>query len=668
MSMRALSLVAQSTERPSSGGAGVPAPARMACLALLVGLCLPPPAAAQHNAFVEALAEFTDALSGTHGDEALAVRAGLDRMARGLAEWDRTLRDYESNVLAIRPTATPARVIEMHRTMGMFYLARGRLDDAVREFDAAVALAPEPLFHLFRGLAHEAAGRPAAALAAYATASRLDPADPIAAYRLAEASFRSGASPPPETLAALSDAVERIAAGQYGGERDPFFVASLVPDDSAETAMFVPWWYADAYARLDRADYAGAVEAMRAAAALDPLVAMAASPELVRGAAALRAGQVGQAVDHFVAAVRDAPGSEAHRMLGVAYWLSAEHERSVEQLEHAVRLNPQDERARLMLARVVEDSGDTARVERLLVDAVQAIPSSATAHRRLGRLHGAASRTEDAVREYVAAAGIGAFTGKAPLLIEIGELHRRALDAERAEAAFASAVALRPNDAVAHRERGRALLQLERPEAAFVELAAALLVDGEDYESYVTLGQIHLDAGRQPQAAGLLAHAIAIAPDKPEAYYALATVLARSGRGAEAAPHLEVFARLQEREFQVQRRRIEASTSRLEAGVLADSGEFSRAVAAWTRIVASDPDAAANHTGLAAALAGAGQLEMAAAHYEQALALEAGATVYLALAACYERMGRPDAAARTRARLAGVRQAAFGADGPSGRP
>ncbi len=50
---------------------------------------------------------------------------------------------------------------------------------------------------------------------------------------------------------------------------------------------------------------------------------------------------------------------------------------------------------------------------------------------------------------------------------------------------------------------------LERPEAAIVELAAALLVDPKDYESYVTLGQIHLDAGRYAQAGPLLTRAIA---------------------------------------------------------------------------------------------------------------------------------------------------------------
>jgi tetratricopeptide (TPR) repeat protein len=621
-----------------------------------VQLILPSPAIAQHNAFVEAVAEFTAALSGSYGDEAVAARAALDRLQRGLAEWDRSLREYESNVAAIGPTASASRVLDMHRTMGMLYLARGRFDDAGREFDAAVARSPEPLFHLFRALAHEGAGRPADALRAYATASMLDRTDPIAAYLLAAASVRAGSSPPKEALATLIDVVDGIAAGRHKGERDPFIATAFVPDDLSMTPVFVPWWYSASYALLERAEYEKAVGAMRTAAAHDPLLAAPVPPALGRGADALRAGQVARAIDEFTAAVRDAPGSEGRRMLGVASWLAADDAHSIEELEHAIRLSPTDERARLMLIRVLEETGETGRAERLLVETLAAIPSSASAHFHLGRLYAAANRTDDAVREYEAAVGIGVFTGRTPLLLDIGALHLWALDFTRAEAAFGRAVALTPNDAVAHRERGRALLQLERPEAAFVELAAALLIDPRDYESCLVIAQIHLDAGRDPAAVGVLTYATALDPDRPEAHYALATALTRSGRRDEAAARLETFARLQARALAGQRRLIELSSLRLEAGLQTKSGEFDRAVASWTRLLEEGPEVAANHVGLAAALAGLGQLAAAAAHYERALALDGGTGIYRQLATLYDRMGRPDRAAATRAKLAQLQQ------------
>jgi tetratricopeptide (TPR) repeat protein len=107
------------------------------------------------------------------------------------------------------------------------------------------------------------------------------------------------------------------------------------------------------------------------------------------------------------------------------------------------------------------------------------------------------------------------------------------------------------------------------------------------------------------------------------------------------------------------------STARLDAGALTARGEFERAVAAWTKIVADWPDIAANYAGLAAALAGRGQLEAAVKQYERALALDAGTSVYRQLAALYEKMGRPDAAAATRARLAQTEQHASGVDAKS---
>lgn len=651
-----------SAERPRSTGSGSSAAAVCVC-ALLI---LPAHATAQHHTFVDAVAELTAALPGTYGDEGPAVRAAIDRLERGLAEWDQTLREYEANVESIRPTAAPARILEMHRTMGMFYLVRGRLTDAVREFEVAVASSPEPLFHLFLGLAHDRAGRSPEALGSYATAAKLDASDPVAAYMLAEASVRAGSSPPAAALATLIDVVDRMTAGRYTAERDPFLATAVLPDEVSETPTFVPWWYAEAFGLLERQEYARALDALRVAAARDPLLAPS-SPTFGRGVAALRAGRVDQAREHFTLAVADAPSSEGYRLLGLTYWLAADIDRGIEHLEEAVRLDPTNERARVMLVRLVEDAGDTTRAERLLTEAVEAIPASATAHLRLGRLYESASRTEDAVRAFEAAAGIGAFAGQARLHVDIGELYRRELDTTRAEAAFARAIALRPNDAVAHRERGRALLELERPDAALVELAAALIVDQDDYLSYLAIGQIHLDAGRFAQAASALTRAIAVDSEKPDAHYALASVLTRSGRGDEATPHLTTFARLQQKALDEQRRRIDLSTSRLQARVLVERGEFELAVKAWSRIVAEWRDVAAHHAGLAAALAGLGQVETAIEHYEKALTLNADAQVYGELAAFYDRLGRADAAARTRTKLGRTRQVAFGMSAPSAR-
>src|SRR5690242_4319963 len=95
------------------------APAIVAACVGLVQLVQPSPAIAQNESFVRGLSEFTAALPGTYGDEGQTARESLDRLARGLPEWDRTLREYESNIQTIAPTAPPGRVLEIHRKMGM---------------------------------------------------------------------------------------------------------------------------------------------------------------------------------------------------------------------------------------------------------------------------------------------------------------------------------------------------------------------------------------------------------------------------------------------------------------------------------------------------------------------------------------------------------------------
>src|SRR3989442_12154726 len=95
----------------------VSVPAIVAACVGFILLLLPSLAIAQHDAFVEALAEFTTALPGMYGDEGIAARAGLDRLERGLAEWDRTLREYESNIITIGPTPSASPALEMHKDM-----------------------------------------------------------------------------------------------------------------------------------------------------------------------------------------------------------------------------------------------------------------------------------------------------------------------------------------------------------------------------------------------------------------------------------------------------------------------------------------------------------------------------------------------------------------------
>src|SRR5438093_6040028 len=104
---------------------------------------LPASAAAQRAVFIEGLSELTAAVAGTYGDEGARVGSALDKMAGGLAEWDRAIQAFESRLTSELPGAQPRVALQMRVTLGEMYVERGRLADALRELDAASRLDPQ---------------------------------------------------------------------------------------------------------------------------------------------------------------------------------------------------------------------------------------------------------------------------------------------------------------------------------------------------------------------------------------------------------------------------------------------------------------------------------------------------------------------------------------------
>jgi tetratricopeptide (TPR) repeat protein len=637
-------------------------PSPRAATVAIALLAAPSTASAQKDTFVEGVVSFTTAVAGTYGDEGIQVRSALDTMSRALTEWDRSLRENEETVASRLPAASPQNALEMHTTMGALYLERGRPSDALRSFQAASRIAPDrPALHLFQALAHDAANEPLDAALAFRRAWELDPKDPIKAYWVARYFLRDNRTEDAtQSLATLTAAVRAIAAQERSPTAVPFIHVSLFQDEASSTPLFGPAIYQQGFALIERSAYVDALAALRSAAAVDPLIAAAPSPRMSQGAAALRDGRIADATSHFAAEIAARPeASEAHRMIGVAYWATAEYEKSIEHLERAIRLNPADERARITLARVFAEAGLPARAEEMLGDTVRALPSSALTHWQLGRMYASAGRNQEAIGELETAATLSALAGKAHLYRQLGTLYRSESNADAAVQAFSSLVRITPNDGSAHRERGQALLLQGRQDEAFIEFVAALLASPEDSEAYLAIGQIHLAAAQYPDAVHVLERAVALNGDHAEARYALGTALIRTGQKEAGTKQLAEFQRLQTQAVEERRRQIDVGVLKLEAETRTREGAHERAIALWQSIVAAQPGIASNHTGLAAAFAQRGQWDAAVEQYERALTLDPAPQTFRQLAALYEKMGRLDESTRTRARFQRSQQEAL---------
>ena len=602
-----------------------------ACLAAV--LALPLRADAQQAAFVQALTEVTAAIEGTFGDEGARVQPALDRLAAALAAWDRELDAAAASLRATLPNAGPATIIERRVTLGRQYADRGRLADALSEFDAAVALDPSRVdVHVLRGLALRESGRTAEAIAVFRTARAMDPGNTVTAYFLFhELAISGDANGAREAAGAVAAAYLNLSREQQQTKSAPFTQIARLSTDATGPPLVPLGIYRQAYGHIVRREYERAIAAFRQAAAIDLLVSdsAAGSAWMSRAIGALRQGRLGEARS-LLEQSAPADSSEAHRVLGLVYWADSNHAKAIAELTTAIERAPRNERARLALSRVLTSAGRDADAELALQETLRVLPESALARWWLASAYERVNRFADARRE-LARAAASAVSGESHLHASVGRLASSAADVAGAIDAFQRAVHAQPNDPALHRALAQALVQHDRADEAVAQFVAALLIDPRDAEALAGIGQIHLDAGRNAEAAAVLRRATDLSPGNSEARYAFANALVRLGRTEEAAQH---FARVE----QAQRQMLADRRRTMSADVLKEE---------------------------AALRVAEGQLESAVTLYEKALAVAADPALYGRLADLYAKVGRPLDAARARAMYEAALQGGRATESPA---
>jgi Flp pilus assembly protein TadD len=536
-----------------------------AVFAVALSTLVPTRAVAQKDPFIDAFIGFHSMLSGTYGDEGPQVTAFLDQMAASLAEWESATSKAEAE-LSSRTTKAPS-------DLALLYVDSGRLDAALSAIEAAIQVEPtRAAFHTLRGLILDATGRHDEAIAALTTAWRLNPADPITAYLLADrrtADVDSDDLQP--QLETLLKSYERAAGVPAGGRgRAPFMRLALIEDRAADTPIFSPASYADGFTLIAQGRYQEAIARFREAVSRDPLVAdpVARSDGMARGTASLRQGQYTAAIEQLEAVVAASPSSsEAHRILGAAYGANRNHMQSVLHLDTAIRLAPRDERARVALGRELADAGKPQEAEQVLRDAIAVLPSSGQARWALADLYMMVGRGMDAIRELSAASELIVVAGKGQLYWRLAEMSHSLQEYERVVDALSRRARLMPNEAGAHKDLGLAYNRLGRQDHAFVELIMASFLGLEDGETLAVIGQIHLTGGRYTMAEEVLRRAVALRPDSAEARYALGSALLRLGKVDEGKAQLAEFQRLQAAALENQRRTFDHELSRRESNL-----------------------------------------------------------------------------------------------------
>jgi tetratricopeptide (TPR) repeat protein len=621
---------------------------------VIVLLAFPSAVAAQKEAFFDTLLPISRSLAGTYGDEGTRLAGDLEAMAAALATWDASIRDAERELRAQLRGADRQTALQAHTVLASMYLDRGRFEDAVRELDEDLRLDPtRAAFHRLKALALRALGKPRDAAAAFRAAWQNAPDDPQNAYHLLVAGDGQPAPPEVERAREVLAAVERaLVRGDRERADAPFLSLRPIDDEAAGGIAFAPAAYAPAFALLLNGQLEEGLAGLRQAAAGDPLVTDAAlrSEPAARGIAALKEGQIGQALAQLEAALTLAPRSvQARRLLGTAYWVSGDVTQSLEQLRNAVRLDPLDERAWLALARVLDDLGEWTEAADELRKAVAALPGSGQLRWQLATISGKRQRTDDADVELMGVAdrlvvigGTGDWYGR------IAGLAQAHLDYDRAVALLEQRVMLTPNNATAHQALGRAYVDQGREDEGYAELVVALWLDPRSAETLTSIGLLHLGAHRYAAAVETLTRAAALAPASAAAVHALGEALMRAGRTSEGRLRLEDAERLRTQAVEQQRRQRTAGMLVLEAELHRTNGEHDGAIEAWHQIMRLEGRSAAAHLRLADVLMAARRMDEAAAQLVMAIEAHGGAEAHRRLALVYAAMGRAGESARER--------------------
>jgi tetratricopeptide (TPR) repeat protein len=620
----------------------------------LVLLALPSTAVAQRDPFFSAVVAFYRSLSGLYGDEGPRATTQLAAMSTALDRWDVEIRDAERELQSKLQSANDAPAkLQIHTSLASMYLERGRLNEAVREFEQDIAVDPKRApFYRFKGLALQAMSRSAEAADAFRSAWLIEPEDPQNAYRLV--AFKS-AQATAEEIERARETLANVERALIRRERPsaPALFTDIrgIVDDAGGAMAFVPSAYASGFSSILRGELDRGVAALRAALASDPLAndAVFRAEPMVRGVAALRQGNIAAAIAGLeMAAAGAADSSEAHRIVATAYLVAGDVAKSVQHLRDAIRLNPRDERSWLALARTLDEVGRSAEAEDVLRKAIAAVPGVGALRWRLST---ASERLQHADDDDLLAAAdqFVLLVGKGELYAALARLAELHLDYERVIGLQQRAVLTNPNNAAAHRALGRTYAENGRAAEGYAELVIALLLDPFAVETFIELGRWHLNADETAQAVEALERAVAIDATNRLAVRALADALRRAGRTSDWKQRVAQSERLQARAIEEDRNAKAAAALRVNAEVRMGQRDYPGAIDLWRQAIALQGANAAIQLRLAEALTAANRPDEAVTAYLTAISLDAGPDAHRRLAELYDSTGRTAEAMRERA-------------------
>src|SRR3954469_17169336 len=473
----------------------------------LLALAVPVTASAQPATFIQAVRALADAARQPGADRGAGIRNAAAGIGAAVAEWDRAIEAQESRTDR-ELTEAPSHRFQLHVDLGIAYQTRGRLKDAIHEFDAALEAARTgPALRasdvqLLRALAFESDGRRTDADEEFRAAWSADPANPEKAYYLLQRTTNTPADGIERAGNALSQVYDRLRSTATRPGTIPFVVTDALPDTALAGPVVGNASTGPAFALLASGNYS---EALAQLSAVTPDGGRTLDGPLLRFAQAQedeKENRIGEARQGDGAAPARARGGRT--------------------LDGPL----------LRFAQAQEDEKE--------------------------------NRIGEARQGYVAALA-GTLAGRSAIYVAIGRLSRVEGDLPGAVDAFAHAVRLNPADQTVRQELASAWAASGRVDDSFAELVAGLLVNPANATLHAAIGQLRLDADHPADAIPAFVRALELNPAGYEVRYALASALTHVGKLDEAATQLAMFESARREMLERRRHDIQQDVDREEA-------------------------------------------------------------------------------------------------------
>ena len=408
-------------------------------MAAVAWLAVWPPAANAQGLFLEAVRELAATGSSASADfgNLLSRRtAALARMKVALAEWDGNIKTLETRIAPQLRDASNERAFQLRVELGLAYRQRGRLENALRQFDDAAAAQPGASdVHVLRALTLSAAGNGREAGRAFRLAWLHDTTNPVKAYLALTTAGDLNVAERERARKALQGAFERVLTRDTLAREAPFLVQDPVPDTLSRTPIVADATMGGVFARLAQGKLDDAVtafdgraqtvreddsplahfergradetrgrhaEARRAyTAALEGTLAGRHVLHVAVGRLAHVEGDVDAAIDAFGHAVRLNPNdSLLHRELAGAYAAAGRIDEAFAELVAALLIDPRDADAMAAAGQLFLDHDRAADAVRVLRRAIEVNPDRVSAHYALAMALSRSGRAEEAARQF----------------------------------------------------------------------------------------------------------------------------------------------------------------------------------------------------------------------------------------------------------------------------